>query len=202
MKNLNEQQKKGYKMGKVAAMVEHILVRTGNQYGTFPKDFELAENMTLLKNPFLQCGMHALQAYGGMPCYKQKHANLLWSVNVEDFDFDYGKDGWQSFRVAFRKDRAALKTERYAVGLKLHQLRIVRNLSTKVVASWAGITENNLRAIERGAYAAKLDQISALLGALRYSFSDIIDIPEVSLYDIKDDYVAQQQIAKTKKPSL
>lgn len=186
-------------MGKVAAMVEHILVRTGNHYGTFPKDFELKEDMTLLKEPFLACGQHALIPYGGMPCYKQKHANLLWSAKVEDFDFAYDKDGWQSFRVAFRKDRAALKTERYAVGLKLHQLRIVRNLSTKVVASWAGITENNLRAIERGAYAAKLDQISALLGALRYSAVDVMEIPELSNYNPDEDFVAQKHISKTER---
>lgn len=199
MKNLTENQKKGYKLGKIAAMVEYIHARTGNRFGHLPEGFEGKKNLQLLQAPFLNCGVHALLPYSTMPGYKESQATLLWSISAEDFEYDLQEDGWQSFKVAFRKDRAELRTDRYLLGLKIHRLRMVRNVSVKAVARWAGVTENCIRAIERGAYAAKVDQISKILGALDYTFADLIISPDLEKYDIEQDFAMNRAVEEAKK---
>jgi transcriptional regulator with XRE-family HTH domain len=72
-----------------------------------------------------------------------------------------------------------LQTQRNAVGQRIREWRLRRELSQADVARRAGITQASLSNYENGKRDMPLSTLLGVTGALNVSLSDVLDVPDV-----------------------
>ena len=72
-----------------------------------------------------------------------------------------------------------LQTQRRAVGQRIREWRLRRELSQADVARSAGITQASLSNYENGKRDMPLSTLLGVTGALNVSLGDVLDVPDV-----------------------